>query len=110
MWNVSGPALEVEGRGRFDVGALIVRQIALSHWPRRNHCINLRHQADRLRQGDDDLLIVQQFIQGEFAPLTIFELLVQDLIAAPLELPDFRKFLGDLTHVPRGFVLCSQGA
>jgi hypothetical protein len=46
---------------------------------------------------------VHQFIQGEFAPLAIFELLVQDLIADPLELPDFRKFLGVLTHVPRGF-------
>ena len=41
--------------------------------PRRDHRVNLRHQADRLLQGDDDFLIMLDLAVGEFAPFAILE-------------------------------------
>jgi hypothetical protein len=56
--------------------------------PLGNESIDVAHDADGPFQGDDDLLVVEEVIEGQLATLTILEPLVEDLVAADLEFPD----------------------
>ena len=59
-----------------------------------DHLVNLAHQADRLIQGDDDLLVVLDVFVGHGAALAVLEPLLADLVAADVEssrLPPARR-------------------
>ena len=53
-----------------------------------NDLINLRHQPDGFRQGDDDAVVVVDVVGGEGAALAVLEPLIADLVAADVEVPD----------------------
>ena len=50
--------------------------------------VDLGHQADRFRQGDDDLLVVSGVVLAQCATAAVFEPFFANLIAADVEVPD----------------------
>jgi len=53
--------------------------------------VNFRHEADGLAQGRDDFAVVHLIVVGECSATAVFEPLLANLIAADVEVPDFRR-------------------
>src|SRR5438132_1516641 len=52
-----------------------------------NDLVDLIHDADRLGEGDDNLLVVGDVLLRENATLAVLEPLVTDLVAADVKVP-----------------------
>jgi len=54
-----------------------------------DHLIDLLHQANGLRESNDDLLVVNDVVFGERPSFAVLQPLLTNLVAAHMEFPDF---------------------
>ena len=57
--------------------------------------VDLRHDADRLAQCNDDSLVVFDILRRERAGLAVFKPLLADLVAADVEVPNVLRYAGE---------------
>ena len=66
--------------------------------PAGDEGVDFAHEADGFGDGDDDFLVVVNVVGGEEAAFAILEPLFSDLVAADMEVPNFRRHAFEILH------------
>ena len=76
---------------------------------RLDHRVDFGHQPDRLRQGDNDLVVVLDVLLAQHPSLAVFEPLFADLVSANVEVPNGLRHALEATCSRPGFGLLASG-